>query len=67
MAKKSRSHASAPSPMLDKDYHAEDDHRTLTRAQEIAEDKGRMSGVRKHHKKMTRSLSKVGAMMKGGR
>jgi hypothetical protein len=53
--------------MMDRDYMAEDDHRTLTRAQEIAEDKGRMSGVRKHHRKMTRSLAKVGSMMKGGR
>ena len=63
---KSTSHALS-APTMDKDYQAEDDHRTLSRAQEIAEDKGRMSGVRKHHSKMTRSLAKVGSMMKGGR
>ena len=53
--------------MRDKEYQAEDDHRTLTRAQEIAEDKKRMSGVRTHHAKMTKSLAKVSSMMKGGR
>ena len=63
MAKK----AIASAPMLDRDYQGEEDHRTLTRAQEIAEDKSRMSNVRRHHTKMTRSLSKVGTMMKGGR
>lgn len=52
---------------IDKDYQAEEDHRTLTRAQEIAEDKSRMAGVRTHHTKMTRSLAKVGGLMKGGR
>ena len=61
------SKATAPPSMLDKAYQAEDDHRTLTRAQEIAADTGRMSGVRRHHTKMTRSLAKVGSMMKGGR
>jgi len=65
--KKKKSHRSPAMPTMDKDYQAEDDHRTLSRAQEIAEDKGRMSGVRKHHTKMTRSLAKVGSMMKGGR
>jgi hypothetical protein len=54
-------------PMMDREYQAEDDHRTLTRAQEIAEDGKRMSGVRRHHRKMTRSLAKVGTMMKGSR
>ena len=64
MSKKSSSLAA---PTMDRDYMAEDDHRTLTRAQEISEDKSRMAGVRKHHKKMTRSLTKVSSMMKGGR
>lgn len=59
--------ATASAPSMDKDYQREDDHRTLTRAQEIVEDKGRMAGVRAHHKKMTRSLAQVGGMMKGGR
>ena len=48
---------------MDRDYRAEDDHRTISRAQEICEDKGRMRDVRKHHQKMTRSLSKVGGLL----
>lgn len=58
---------SASAPMMDRDYQGEEDHRTLTRAQEIAGDKGRMSNVRRHHTKMTRSLTKVGTLMKGSR
>jgi hypothetical protein len=50
-------------PSIDKDYQAEDDHRTITRAQEICDDKKRMAGVRRHHQKMTRSLTKVGAAL----
>lgn len=42
------------------DYRAEEDHRTLTRAQEIREDTGRMRGVKAHHAKQTRALGKVG-------
>ena len=49
------------------DYQAEDDHRTLSRAQEITEDRKRMSRVRRHHRKMTKSLAKVGSLMKGKR
>jgi len=63
MAKKS----SPAMPMMDKDYQAEDDHRTLTRAQEITGDRSRMSNVRRHHRKMTRALAKTGTMLKGGR
>ncbi len=60
-------HTKAQQAKMEHDYQAEDDHRTLTRAQEIADDHKRMAGVRKHHEKMTRSLAKVGHMMKGGR
>ena len=63
MAKK----AIASAPMLDRDYQGEEDHRALTRAQEIAEDKSRMSNVRRHHAKVTRSLTRMSSMMKGGR
>lgn len=49
------------------DYRAEEDHRTLTRAQEIREDAGRMKGVRKHHLKQTRALGKVGRVIGGRR
>lgn len=63
MAKGKSSHTQASAPMLDRDYQAEDDHRTLSRAQEIAGDHQRMSGVRKHHAKMTKSLQKVGSLL----
>lgn len=65
MAKKKSSPTVAP--MMDKDYQAEDDHRTLTRAQEICGDRSRMANVRRHHQKMTRALAKTGSMLKGGR
>lgn len=56
-----------PSSKSDKDYQAEDDHRTLSRAEEIRADKARMTGVSKHHKKLTRSLQSVGRSLKGKR
>lgn len=36
------------------DYRAESDHRTLSDAEEIKQDRGRMRGVKKHHKKVTK-------------
>ena len=50
-------------PALDKQYQAEDDHRTLTRAAEIHGDKSRMDGVHKHHLKQEKALHKVGQML----
>lgn len=44
----------------DKDWRAEDDHRTLTRAAEIKQDQGRMAGVAKHHEKQKKSLAQIG-------
>lgn len=49
----------------DRDYQAEDDHRTLQRACEIRSDKSRMAGVRKHHEKSKRSLTAMGRMVRG--
>ena len=49
--------------MRDK-YEAESDLRTLTGAQEIQADKGRMHRVRKHHADQMSVLSKVGARLK---
>lgn len=48
------------SPMMDKDYQSEDDHRTLTRAEEIRMDAGRMKGVQRHQQKSMRALSRIG-------
>ncbi len=61
------------SPMMSKDskerekqYRAEDDHRTLTRVAEIEGDPERMKYVREHHKKQTSQLARVGKRF-GGR
>jgi len=51
----------------EREWQAEDDHRTLTRAQEIQADGKRMAGVRRHHRKAMRALTSAGRMMKGGR
>lgn len=48
-------------------YRAEDDHRTLTRAAEIHNDKDRMHGVKKHHRKQTKALQTVGRSFGHGR
>lgn len=42
------------------EYRSEEDHRTLTRAEEVRADKSRMAGVRRHHAKQTRALKRVG-------
>lgn len=44
---------------VDKDYRAEEDHRTMTRAGEIKSDRERMRGVKDHHKKMSKNMEKV--------
>jgi hypothetical protein len=46
--------------MSEKDYQAEQDHHTLTRAEDIKEDAGRMKAVHRHHKKQMASMKKVG-------
>lgn len=49
-------------------YEHEDDHRTLTRAAEIIEDKSRMKGAKKHHRKQGKAMSLVQrTMLNGGR
>jgi hypothetical protein len=45
------------------DYRAESDHRTLRDAAEIQADKGRMAGVKKQHKKVTKQHSLVGRQL----
>lgn len=61
--------ASAAMPMqMSKDpWQAEDDHRTLQRAEEIKGDRGRMAGVRRHHRKMTKAMNKIGKSLGGKR
>ena len=49
---------SKPSKTED-DYRNEEDHRTLTRAEEIRMDPKRMTGVRKFHVKTARTLNRM--------
>jgi hypothetical protein len=44
---------------VDRDYRAEDDHRTMTRAGEIKADRERLKGVKEHHRKMQKNMEKV--------
>jgi len=47
------------------EYQAEDDHRTLTRAEEVRADKTRMAGVLRHHRKQTSALRKTSKALFG--
>jgi hypothetical protein len=44
---------------VDKDYRAEEDHRTMTKAGEIKSDRDRMKGVKDHHKKLQKNMEKA--------
>lgn len=48
-------------------YQAEDDHRTLQRAEEVRADPKRLSGVKKHHRKTMRDMTKMGKSLGGKR
>jgi len=65
MAKKGNA-VPAPPPGED-DYRCEDDHRTLTRAEEIRSDAKRMAGVRKHHRKTIRAVKRMDRVVGRGR
>lgn len=49
----------------EKQYRAEDDHRTLTRVAEIESDGERMKYVREHHRKQTSARARVGKRVNG--
>lgn len=55
--------SSGAMPTMDRSYQDEDDHRTMTRAAEISMDKGRVAGVRRHHRKMKKQMSLVQRQM----
>ena len=57
---------SAESKARERRYQGEDDLRTLTRAEEIRADHGRMSNVRSVHSEQMQALTKMGRSM-GGR
>lgn len=44
---------------MDRDYRAEDDHRSLTRAGEIMSDRERMKAAKEHAKKQQKHMEKV--------
>jgi hypothetical protein len=53
---------------MDREYQAEDDHRTMMRAAEIGTDRGRMGGVKRHQRKQVKAMSLMQrTMLKGGR
>ena len=55
-------------PMMDRDYQAQSDHRTMMDAAEIHGDKSRMTGVKQQHKKHMKKVALVQRqMMAGGR
>jgi len=56
----------APSK-AEREYQAEDDHRTLTRAAEVQGNSTRMAGVKQHHRKQQKALATVGRTLKGKR
>lgn len=49
--------------MMDRDYQAEDDHRTLMRSAEVQNDPARMAGAKKHHKKQMKKMALVQRQM----
>ena len=44
----------------DREYREEEDHRTITRAEEVRGDVPRMAGVRRHQRKSERALKRTG-------
>lgn len=52
-----------PTPKMDareREYRAEDDHRTLRRAAEVRSDPSRMRDVQSFHRKTVREIGEVG-------
>ena len=55
-------------PKSEADYRGESDHRTLTEAADIQQDKSRMAGVKKHHRKVKKGMALVQRqMLQGGK
>ena len=48
----------------DQEYRDEDDHRTITRAEEVRTDKSRMMGVRRYQRKSERALKRTGRALR---
>ena len=59
--------SSADAKKREAEYQAEDDHRTLTRSEEIRGDKKRMAGVLRHHRKQTSALRRTSKALGLGR
>lgn len=68
MAKAKKKSEPAPASIgMDKDYRAEDDMRTLTRAEEIKADGERMKGAAAKAKEQAENSRKVIALHKAGK
>lgn len=59
----SKNAACGPAPSMESDWRGESDHRTMSDAAEIQQDPKRMAGVRKHHRKVKKSMSMVQRQM----
>lgn len=46
------------------DYMCEEDHRTLSRAEEIRSDPKRMAGVRRHHRKTEKAMRRMSRVVR---
>ncbi len=49
----------APGGKTEDDWRAEDDHRTLSRAEEVRSDPKRMAGVKAHHRKKLGEMANI--------
>lgn len=45
------------------EYEDEEDHRTITRAEEVRSDPKRMAGVLRHHRKQKRAVARMGRVV----
>ncbi len=58
-AAKSNPVPTGPDGKSESEYRDEDDHRTVMRAEDIREDPARLAGVKRHHRKTMRTLSRM--------
>lgn len=58
---------SPESEKREQEWRAEDDHRTLQRAEEVRSDPGRMKGVMAHHRKKLGEMAKITETLGGKR
>lgn len=67
MAKAKKSNMASCAPEPNPEWQAEDDLRTLTRAEEVRSDPARLKRVRRVQEKQVRALRRVGSSLGRGR